>query len=151
MGDQAGMGAMMAMMGMGGNNTSGNNNYKSRTHCGKCNLSKEEGETHMPMNQMNQSISNFRTGDWMCKCGAHNFASKSSCFKCGTTKEEGEVDINQMPPPNFRTGDWMCQHCGNHNYASRTSCGKCHKPKDDKEKSPARATDDGRERTPPRE
>lgn len=118
------------------------------------------GMMGMGMPQLPQTPANFRTGDWMCKCGNHNYSSKMSCGKCQISKDAGDLsNINVLAtlgmgglgaygaqpgvpmnaPAGFRAGDWICK-CGNHNYAKRDTCGRCQGSKDENDNTdnPAR-------------
>lgn len=144
----------------------GAHNYASKTNCHKCGTPKALAMGMMGMmgggmndgwgqsqGGMGATPSNFRQGDWMCRCGAHNYASKTACHKCSAPKAQAQgmgMGMGQgygMDPfamgmgmggmgmggmgggggggaGNFRAGDWMCK-CGAHNYASKTACHKC--------------------------
>jgi len=117
----------------------GNHNYGNRVGCNRCQLHRSVCDAVLSNQSLGNLLgikntavttgtTNFRAGDWMCRCGNHNYASRMQCKKCNIPKHDGQDVVRVPAPPTFKPGDWMCQ-CGNHNYSSRDSCARCRVPK----------------------
>ena len=76
-------------------------NFKTRTTCGECDVSREESGGLEIQESSDSGLSQnkqrpFRIGDWRCEaCQNHNYARRLNCMRCG---RERTARPGQAPP-----------------------------------------------------